>query len=258
LIVITTLSVAEMSLMRALPMALLGVLWVWIAGVIVSECLGRTNWSPLSGMTLIAVTLLILVAGAGDGIDKTQMIVSSVIMGAAICVAISQAGDMMLDLKSGYLVGASPRKQQIGQFLGTWLGPIVIMVLIFVLHDAYTLGSDKLPAPQGAALARMISGVVGGDVPVFRYGAGAAMGLLVAFSGLGSIGVLLGLGFYMPFSIVLTYTIGNFLRIASDRFLGRKFVENVGIPLAAGLIVGEALVGVGNAFLRVLLPEVFG
>jgi uncharacterized oligopeptide transporter (OPT) family protein len=165
---------------------------------------------------------------------------------------------MMLDLKSGYLVGASPRKQQIGQFLGTWLGPIVIMVLIFVLHDAYTLGSDKLPAPQGAALARMISGVVGGDVPVFRYGAGAAMGLLVAFSGLGSIGVLLGLGFYMPFSIVLTYTIGNFLRIASDRFLGRKFVENVGIPLAAGLIVGEALVGVGNAFLRVLLPEVFG
>ena len=254
LVVLTVFSVAEMSVLRALPMAVLGVLWIWIAGVIVSECLGRTNWSPLSGMTLIAVTILILVAGAGDGIDKTQMIISSVIMGAAICVAISQAGDMMLDLKSGYLVGASPRMQQTGQFLGTWLGPIVIMILIFVLHRADGLGSDKLPAPQGAALASMISGVVGGDVPVYRYAAGAGLGLLVALSGLGSIGVLLGLGFYMPFSIVLTYTIGNFLRIASDRFLGRKFVEDVGIPLAAGLIVGEALVGVGNAMLRVL-PE---
>jgi len=256
LILVTTLSVSEMTLVRAIPMALLGVLWVWIAGVIVSECLGRTNWSPLSGMTLIAVTILILVAGAGEGIDKPQMIVSSVIMGAAVCVAIAQAGDMMLDLKSGYLVGASPRKQQIGQFLGTWLGPIVIITLIFVLHGAYELGSDSLPAPQGAALASMVSGVLGGDVPVFRYAAGAGMGLLVAFSGLGSIGVLLGLGFYMPFSIVLTYTIGNFLRIASDRFQGRKFVEDVGIPLAAGLIVGEALVGVGNALVRVV-PEMF-
>ena len=257
LVVITTFSVSEMSAMRALPMALLGVLWIWVAGVIVSECLGRTNWSPLSGMTLIAVTILILVAGAGDGIDKTQMIISSVLMGAAVCVAISQAGDMMLDLKSGYLVGASPRMQQTGQFLGTWLGPIVIIGLIFILHDTYILGSDKLPAPQGEALAAMISGVVGGDVPVFRYAAGAGLGLLVALSGLGSIGVLLGLGFYMPFSIVLTYTIGNFLRIGCDRYLGHRFIEGVGIPLAAGLIVGEALVGVGNALLRVAFPGMF-
>lgn len=68
-------------------------------------------------------------------------------------------------LKTGYLVGATPRKQQAGQFLAAWLGPLVIIVLIFVLHEAYTLGSDKLPAPQGQALASMIEGVRGGDVP---------------------------------------------------------------------------------------------
>ncbi len=238
-----------MSLPRAAAMAILGTLWVWVAGVIVSECLGRTNWSPLSGMTLIAVTILLLVA---SGLGDTQQIVASVVIGAAICVAISQAGDMMLDLKSGYLVGARPRMQQIGQYLGTWLGPILIMGLIFVLHEAYTLGSDTLPAPQGEALASMIQGVVGGDVPEYRYISGATLGLLFALSGLGGIGVLVGLGFYMPFNIVLTYTIGNFLRIWADKAKGREWVENVGIPIAAGFIVGEALVGVGHAIIKVI------
>ncbi|UCF23022.1 MAG: OPT/YSL family transporter, partial [Ralstonia sp.] len=171
----------------------------------------------------------------------------------AICVAIAQAGDMMLDLKSGYLVGASPRMQQYGQYLGTWLGPILVVVLIFVLHEAYGLGSDKLPAPQGTALATVVDGIVSGDVPTWRYAAGAGLGAMLAFSGLGGIGVLIGLGFYMPFAIVLTYTIGCLTRIIVEKTEGRKFVEDVGIPVAAGLIVGEALVGVGNAFVQIIM-----
>jgi putative OPT family oligopeptide transporter len=251
LIALTWTSVEHISFGRALAMALLGVLWVWIAGVIVSECVGRTNWNPVSGMTLIAVTILLLVAGYGGGLEGTPRIVSSVFMGAAICIAISQASDMMLDLKSGYLVGASPRKQQIAQVCGTWLGPIIIMGLIFLLARAGGeeggFGSEKLPAAQATALASVIEGIVGGDIPQYRYFAGAGLGLLVALSGLGGIGVLLGLGFYMPFYIVLTYTVGNLLRICADRFAGRHWVENTGIPLGAGFIVGEALVGVGNA-----------
>ncbi|MCA9712657.1 MAG: OPT/YSL family transporter, partial [Myxococcales bacterium] len=238
LVVIAFLSAPDMDIWRALGMALLGTLWIWAAGVIVSECLGRTNWSPLSGMTLIAVTILILIA---SGLGDASTIVSSVIVGAAICVAIAQAGDMMLDLKSGYLVGASPRKQQIAQLLATWLGPILVMGLIYLLHDAYTLGSDRLPAPQAKALAGVIEGIMGGDVPAFRYAAGAGLGLLMAGSGLGGIGVLIGLGFYMPFDIVLTYTVGNFLRMAAEHRLGRAWVDGVGIPVAAGFIVGEAL-----------------
>jgi putative OPT family oligopeptide transporter len=250
LVVIAWFSVPDMSLWRGALMALLGTLWIWIAGVIVSECLGRTNWSPLSGMTLIAVTILIFVA---SGMSTPSMIVSSVIVGAAICVAIAQAGDMMLDLKSGYLVGAQPRKQQIAQFGATWLGPIIVMTLIVILDRAYGLGSEALPAPQATALASVIDGIVGGEVPVSHYLSGAGIGAMLAFSGLGGIGVMVGLGFYMPFNIVLTYTIGCVLRMAADRFRGVRFVEDVGIPVAAGLIVGEALVGVGNALYYVAM-----
>jgi putative OPT family oligopeptide transporter len=248
LAVIAGLSVPEMTLMHAGGMALLGTLWIWAAGVIVSECLGRTNWSPLSGMTLIAVTLLILVS---SGLGGTASVVSSVMVGGAICVAIAMAGDMMLDLKSGYLVGASPRKQQIAQMAATWLGPILVMGLIYVLHASYTMGSARLPAPQATALASVIEGIIGGDVPAFRYAAGAGIGGLMALSGLGGIGVLIGLGFYMPFHIVMTYTSGCGLRMLIERTRGREFVENIGVPAATGLIVGEALVGVGKAMIAV-------
>ena len=75
--------------------------------------------------------------------------------------------------------------------------------------------------------------------------------MLLAMSGLGGIGVLIALGFYMPFQIALTYTVGNLLRIASDKAMGLKFGHDIGIPIAAGLIVGEALVGVGHALYMV-------
>lgn len=252
LMLIAEFAAPEMVLWRSVSMAVLGTLWIWIAGVIVSECLGRTNWSPLSGMTLIAVTILILIS---SGLGDRATIISSVMVGAAVCVAIAQAGDMMLDLKSGYLTGAQPRMQQYAQFLGTWLGPILVIGLIFVLHKAYGMGSDRLPAPQGEALASTIQGLVGGDAPVWRYAAGAGLGALLAFSGLGGIGVLIGLGFYMPFDIVLTYTIGALIRIIVEKYAGRRFVEDVGIPVAAGLIVGEALVGVGNAAYMILMSQ---
>ena len=92
------------------------------------------------------------------------------------------------------------------------------------------------------------------NVPTYRYVAGGGLGLLLALSGLGGIGVLVALGFYMPFNIVLTYTIGNILRIVCDKVMGKKFSHDVGIPIAAGFIVGEALVGVGYAMVKVVGP----
>lgn len=249
LIGLAFISVDEMTLPRAVGMAVLGTLWIWVAGVIVSECLGRTNWSPLSGMTLIAVTILIFIA---SGMGETAVFVASMVVGVAICVAISQAGDMMLDLKSGYLVGARPRMQQVAQLLGTWLGPILVMGLIVLLHRAYGLGGNQFPAPQASALAGVMEGLVGGSAPTYRYAAGAGLGAILSFSGLGGIGVLIGLGFYMPFNIVLTYTIGNVVRMYTEKRSGRSWVENTGIPVAAGFIVGEALVGVGAA-IRVVI-----
>lgn len=242
-------SVAEMTLGRAVAMATLGTLWVWVAGVVVAECIGRTNWSPLSGMTLIAVTILIVIARGGLSVVET--ITSSMLVGAAICLAISQASDMMLDLKSGYLVGAIPKRQQIAQFVGAWLGPVIVIYLMILLNNQYGIGSDQLPAPQAQALASVTEGILNGNVPAYRYTAGAGLGLLLAFSGLGGIGVLIALGFYMPFEIALTYTLGNVLRIIADKSLGSRWSHEVGIPIAAGLIVGEALVGVGHALIKV-------
>ena len=248
LAVIAVLSSAQVGIGRGLAMALLGTLWVWIAGVILAECIGRTNWSPLSGMTLIAVTLLIIIT---SGLDDSAAVIASVTVGAAACVAMSQATDLMLDLKTGYLVGASPRMQQTGQFLGAWLGPILVMALIILLHQAYGLGSERLPAPQGQALASMITGILGGDVPLQKYLAGAGLGALLSAAS-GGLGITVGLGFYLPFNIVLTYSIGTLLRILADWKLGTGYSESVGIPIAAGLIVGEALVGVGFAIYFVL------
>jgi putative OPT family oligopeptide transporter len=236
------LAVPEIEHWRMVLMAVLGTIWVWLAGIVLSECIGRTQWSPLSGMTLIGITILIFVA---SGMTDRSTVVAAIVVGAAMCVAMAQATDLMLDLKTGYLVGAIPRKQQIAQFLGTWLGPILIMALIVVLHRAYGMGSDQLPAPQGQALASVIQGVLGGDVPLDKYLAGAGLGALLSASGIGGVGVMVGLGFYLPFNIILTYTIGTVLRELSDIRLGRVFAEDTGIPLAAGLIVGEALVGVG-------------
>ncbi len=249
LAVMAVLSIDKMGLGRGIIMAVVGTLWIWIAGVILSEAIGRTNWSPLSGMTLIAVTILIFIS-SGLG-DTEAAIVSAVMVGAAACVAMSQATDLMLDLKTGYLVGATPRQQQFGQFLGAWLGPIVIMVLIFVLNEAYVLGSDKLPAPQGQALASMVNGIMGGNVPAEKYLAGAGLGALLSIFQPG-LGITVGLGYYLPFNIVLTYSIGTVLRIVTDRRLGHAWADQTGIPIAAGLIVGEALVGVGFAISKIV------
>ncbi len=194
-------------------------------------------------MTLIAVTLLVIIA---KDVGDKPAIISSIFVGAAACVAMSQATDLMLDLKTGYLVGATPRMQQMGQFIGAWLGPIVVIVLIFVLDEAMTLGSTALPAPQGQALASMVEGILGGDVPVEKYAAGAVLGGLLS-AVVGGLGITVGLGLYLPFNIVLTYSLGTLSREIADRKMGRSWSDSVGIPIAAGLIVGEALVGVGNA-----------
>ncbi len=248
--VMAVTAVESMTILGGVAMALLGTLWIWMAGIILSEAIGRTNWSPLSGMTLVGITLLIVMTQA-LGMERDDSIIAAIMVGAAMCVAMSQATDLMLDLKTGYLVGATPRMQQMGQFIGAWLGPIVVIVVIFVLHEAYELGSAKLPAPQATALASTIDGIMGGDVPAQKYAAGAVLGgVLSAF--MGGLGITVGLGFYLPFNIVLTYSLGTLGRELADRFKGKDWSDSVGIPIAAGFIVGEALVGVGDAIRNVL------
>ena len=93
----------------------------------------------------------------------------------------------------------------------------------------------------------MINGILHGDAPVLKYGVGAVLGVMLSATGVGGLGIQVGLGFYLPFNIVLTYTIGMVLRILVDWWRGLRFSEEVGIPVAAGFIVGEGLMGVGFA-----------
>jgi putative OPT family oligopeptide transporter len=247
--IVAVYSVEGMGVVRGIIMALAGTLWIWMAGVILSECIGRTNWSPLSGMTLIGVTILVLIV---HDLGSKGAIISSVMVGAAMCCSMAQATDLMQDLKAGYLVGAIPRRQQTAQFLATWLGPAIVMALIFVLHKAYGLGSERLPAPQAKALAGVIGGILDGNAPVLKYGVGALLGAMLSATGIGGLGIQVGLGFYLPFNIVLTYTIGMLLRILVDWRRGLRYSEEVGIPVAAGFIVGEGLMGVGFAVYSVI------
>jgi hypothetical protein len=97
-----------------------------------------------------------------------------------------------------------------------------------------TLGSEALPAPQGQVLASMVNGILGGDVPVEKYAAGAVLGGMLS-AVIGGLGITIGLGFYLPFNIVLTYSLGTLGREIADRKLGKSWSETVGIPIAAGL-----------------------
>lgn len=238
----------ELGVFRALLIAVVGACWLALAGVIVAQATGATDISPLSGLSLIAVTLMFFLSGGN--------VTAAIVIGVAVCVAINQCADMMSDLKSGHLVGSVPRLQQLGQLLMCWIGPIVAVGIVYLLWNSGIDGSPGfgsaslacqeglpgcLPAPQAEALASTINALATGDAPVDKYAAGAAIGAAVSVFPIGGLGVLLGLAMYLPFSITLGYGIGCVTAMGLEKGLGKRFIGRRLVPLAAGLIIGEAL-----------------
>jgi uncharacterized oligopeptide transporter (OPT) family protein len=201
-----------------------------------------TDLSPMSGMALISVTLTMLL------LDHN--VAASMVVGAAVCVAIGQGADMMQDLKTGFMVGAVPRKQQLVQLASTWLGALIALAAIEILWRGGPQGSGgfgegtPLPAPQGGALMAMLEAIQSGQVPIDKYACGAALGAALGLAPFPGLGVLAGLAMYLPFAITLGYGIGCLLEMALQRRYGVEFCERKLVPFAAGLIVGEALTGV--------------
>lgn len=215
--------------------------WIWFAGIIIAQCTGMTDWSPISGMALLTVVLVMLLAG-------TQDVVSAVLMGAALCVAISCASDMMADLKTGYIVGGVPRRQQVWEIITAAIGPVITMATIVLIAGVNTrqFGVPIGPgtptvAPQAQALQAVITGVQGGEMPYTLYGLGAALGALLGLGAFAGLGVLVGLSMYLPFYYILTYGIGCVANMVVGRIKGRAWAEEWGVPFCAGLIVGEAI-----------------
>lgn len=241
------------TIAQALLSSVAGTLWLGLAGLIVAQATGMTDISPMSGMALITVTLMMWILGGN--------IAGAMVVGVAVCVAIGQAADMMQDLKTGFMIGGRPIKQQLAQLAVTWMGALVALGAVYVLwkggeggQGGFGPGSD-LPAPQAGALMGIIDAVKSGNVPVDKYAMGAAVGGLLGAAPMAGLGVLIGLAMYLPFSITLGYGIGCFITMGLRRLKGASWVEHEMVPFAAGLIVGEALMGVANAGYQIIVAN---
>jgi uncharacterized oligopeptide transporter (OPT) family protein len=237
---------------QAILSSVVGTVWLGLAALIVAQATGMTDISPMSGMALISVTLMMFLLGGN--------IAASMVVGVAVCVAIGQGADMMQDLKTGFMIGARPIRQQVVQFATTWIGALVALGAIYVLWQGGEGGQGgfgpgtALPAPQGGALMGIIDAVKSGNVPTDKYLMGGLVGALLGGAPMSGLGVLVGLAMYLPFSITFGYGLGCLLQMAIQKVKGAEFCEHKLVPICAGLIVGEALTGMAHAFYSIMFP----
>ena len=240
--------------LRALLIAAIGTIWIWFAGIIIAQCTGMTDWSPISGIALLTVVLVMVLAGVGS-------VIPAVLVGATLCCAITMSADMMADLRTGAIVGGSPKRQQLVELATTWIGPVICMMTILLIANANMAKFDGIPmgtgtdttAPQAEALRSVITGVQGGEMPYAMYGSGTLLGLFMGLGSFAGLGVLIGLSMYLPFIYISTYGIGCVANIAIARWKGRGWAEEWGVPFAAGLIVGEAILSlIVNAIIVIM------
>ncbi|MBM74860.1 MAG: peptide transporter [Proteobacteria bacterium] len=239
------------TLAQAIISSIVGTVWLGLAGLIVAQATGMTDISPMSGMALISVTLMMFLLN--------NNVAAAMVVGIAVCVAIGQGADMMQDLKTGFMIGGRPINQQLVQFGVTWIGAAVAIAMIYLLWSSGPNGSGgfgegtDLPAPQAGALMGIIDGVLNGNIPIDKYVMGGLIGLLLGAAPMSGLGVLIGLAMYLPFSITLGYGIGCIISIVLVNKKGIPFYQNKLVPLSAGLIVGEALMGVGHTIYELLV-----
>lgn len=237
------------AIMRSLLVAIVGSLWLWFSGIIIAQATGMTDWTPLSGLALLAVVVLLYLTG--------KSVVPAVMVGAAVSVACSLSADMMQDLKTGQLVGSRPASQQMVQLAFCGLGPLVAMSVMMLIWKTGPDGSHgfgpgtEIAVPQADALRAVIDQVRAGQMDWIRYGSGALVGGLLSLSGLPGLGVIVGISMYLGLSIILPYGIGALTREGFQRVKGIEWCEAKGIPLAVGLIVGDGLMTLLFALLTV-------
>ncbi len=241
LFIAALIATQDVSVGQAAAMAIIGTVWLALAGLIVAQATGMTDISPLSGMSLIAVTLIFFVS--------SQNVIASILLGVAICIGIGQCADMMTDLKAGHLVGSIPKRQQMVQFAVSWIGAPVAIGIIFLLWGqgpdgvgGFGPGSESgLSAPQGEALASIIHSLQNGNVAIEKYIAGASAGAALGVLPIGGIGVLVGLAMYLPLAVTLAYGVGCIIAMILQKTNGQAWMGSTLVPVAAGFIIGEAL-----------------
>ena len=244
-------------LFPGLPVDLLGAILILIFSfffvTVSSRIVGLigTSSNPISGMTIAALILtsLIWVAlGMNDGTLFSK--VSVLMVGAVVCISAALAGDHSQDLKTGFLLGATPRLQQWGNMLGVVGAAAVMGFVLIVLNESYGIGTaDGLPAPQATMMSLVIDGVLGGTLPWGFVLLGMGISAVVEFV-FKQPALPFAVGVYLPLSLNTPILIGGLMRWALTRRWEGETVADVGekreqgVLFASGLIAGAALVGV--------------
>ncbi len=211
----------------------------YMAGIV-----GSSN-NPISGITIATILLSSLFIHYMGFISTTGM-VASILFGSIICCSAAISGDNMQDLKTGYLVGATPWKQQIMQIIGTTASALTITFVLNILHSAYTIGSDALPAPQANLMKVVVEGVFNKTLPWEWISMGICIGIFIII--LDEIQAKRGSDFRFP---VLAVAVGIYLPIGLSLpiFLGSLISymtknNEKGTIFSSGLITGEAIMGI--------------
>ncbi len=218
-----------------------------MAGVV-----GSSN-NPISGVTiatiLFASLLLAGLIGTGTGTGAA----AAIMVGAVVCCAAAIGGDNLQDLKTGYILGATPWKQQIMQLVGTISAAIVLGLVLDILHTAYTIGSPTLSAPQATLMKSVADGVFTGNLPWNMVFFGAIIGIAIILidlrqEALGSdfrVPVLaVAVGIYLPIELTVPIFIGGMINHIGKQAGATPSMEKKGLLLSSGLITGEALMGI--------------
>jgi putative OPT family oligopeptide transporter len=213
--------------------------------------------NPTSGMTIVTILGTSMIFYALGWTDLTGM-VTVLTIGTVVCVAASIAGDISQDLKCGYLIGATPYKQQSVELIGAVTASFAVAASVFLLGKGLTFGSEALPAPQAMLMKTVVEGVLQGNLPWGLVLAGASLSIVATLLGIPALPFAVGI--YLPASAMMPVFIGGCLRSLTEWMAKRKNQEvrlrtDKGVLLGSGLIAGEGLVGVAVAIYGVKMGE---
>ncbi|MCW0435475.1 OPT family oligopeptide transporter [Xanthomonas sacchari] len=258
----------HVSVPMTLIMIVAGFLFVSVSGYL-AGLIGSSN-NPVSGITistiLFASAVLVLLLGRDSPIGA----VAAIMIGAVVCCAAAVGGDNLQDLKAGYLVGATPWKQQLMLAIGAFSCALIMAPVLNLLAQAYGIGAatpqhpNALAAPQATLMASVAKGLFGGELPWTMIGIGAGVGaaIIALDEWLKKTGkrfrvpvLAAAIGIYLPLELMvpiflgglLTHLVERFHKIRADDEEGRDRVHRPGTLFAAGLITGEALMGIAIA-----------
>ena len=210
---------------------------------------GSSN-NPVSGMaiaTLLIATLILKLTGSTGGVGMQ----SAIAIGSIICIVAAISGDTSQDLKTGYLLGATPKKQQYAEIIGVVASALAIGGTLYLLDKAWGFGSEQLAAPQATLMKLIVEGVMDANLPWALVFTGAAIAVVVEVIGIPVLPFAIGI--YLPVQLNACIMVGGLVRLALDKLCkkNKEAVVNDGILFSSGIIAGEGLVGIALALLAV-------